>query len=69
MPLSTSDTVPSRARATVDLLLLPSLRDRVRECLWFLALSQTIYIFILPFSGGELLAVQFALCALRLVIL
>ncbi|HXC49714.1 MAG TPA: HAMP domain-containing sensor histidine kinase [Candidatus Limnocylindrales bacterium] len=50
-------------------ILLPGLRQRVRECLWFLALSQTIYFAMLPFSVSESFELRFALCGFRLVVL
>lgn len=56
-------------RTDVNGLLLPAMRERVRDCLWFLALAQSVYAVTLLFSQGEAFVLREILNAIRLAIL
>jgi signal transduction histidine kinase len=59
----------SAASAAVDRLLLPPLRQRAREALVFLVLSQSVYLVALLFSPGESLTTRAGLNLFRLLVL
>ncbi|HEY2774361.1 MAG TPA: ATP-binding protein [Candidatus Binatia bacterium] len=65
--VETVATVP--AREEVDRLLLPPLRERARDSLWFLAIAQSIYAITLLFSQGPSFELRAGLNAIRLGVL
>jgi signal transduction histidine kinase len=72
VPAASATAVPSvrrPTRADVDALILPALRSRVRDCFWFLALSQSVYAGTLLFSQGPAFETRAGLNLLRLGVL